>query len=260
MSADGAAWHLLSGSLTRVPLPSPALVGIAQNSAISGTLGPASYMYLAVGGISVSPTLPHSKHPCPDGWGCQDVGNTSPTGDQTYVHGAISIFGAGSNINGSIDRFHFVWHDMPGNGGLSAYLSAQQNTTSATKDGLMIRVSTGADAPYYGFFVTPANDMFVRHRIRCPAQHMRHRTTSRRKGERCRSGGNSSGGIWSPVPGTVTDMPLRSCVIKVDMSRRKRLTFLCWTTDSSGIPHGFVASIASRAGRRRIFVLDQNRL
>src|SRR5262249_11507112 len=149
---------------TRVTMPSPVIVGIAQNSGADALLGTATYGDLILGPATRPVRIPSSAHPCPSGWGCMDVGNSSPPGDQLLSGGTWTLYGNGSNITGPGDRSHFVWQDMTGDGSMTLRITSLKSSSPATMAGLMLRQSTNADAPYYAVFVTPGNGVFVQYR------------------------------------------------------------------------------------------------
>jgi len=94
---------------------------------------------------------------CPGGWGCNDIGNPTIAGDQTLNAGVWSINGAGSDIGGASDQFHYVSQSVTGDSAMSARVTGQTATGTYAKAGLMYRASQDAADVYYDAVVTPAN-------------------------------------------------------------------------------------------------------
>jgi hypothetical protein len=53
---------------------------------------------------------------------------------------------------------------MAANGSVSAHITAQTNTSTWAKAGVMLRQSTNAGSAYYAAFVTPGNGIVVQYR------------------------------------------------------------------------------------------------
>jgi hypothetical protein len=75
---------------------------------------------VAIGTSGAPPAAPGLTKPCPDGWSCSDVGNPELMGGQSLNNGTWAIEGAGDDIWGISDQFHFVWRSLAGNGTVSA--------------------------------------------------------------------------------------------------------------------------------------------
>jgi acid phosphatase type 7 len=101
---------------------------------------------------------------CPGGWSCGDVGSPTVAGSQSLSGGTWTIQGAGSDIWGTADQFHYVWQSLAGDGSASAHVAAQSNTDPWAKAGVMLRQNTKAGSPYYFVFVTPSNGINVQYR------------------------------------------------------------------------------------------------
>ena len=78
-----------------------------------------------------------------------------------YASGTFTVSGAGSQIYGTADSFHFVYQPVSGDGTIVARVASVQGTSTASEAiGLMVRetLSAGstniklADYPLYGAF------------------------------------------------------------------------------------------------------------
>jgi outer membrane protein assembly factor BamB len=101
---------------------------------------------------------------CPVSWGCADVGAVSVAGTQSLSGSTWTVQGAGTNIIGTADQFHFVWQSLAANGGVSARVVTQQNTNPLAKAAVMLRATTDAASPFYALLMTPGNGVLVQYR------------------------------------------------------------------------------------------------
>lgn len=159
-SDDAATWNYVRGSCI-------ALAGIT--GAIYGGLAVTSHNGLALStvtmdSVTITATAPAPPIFCPAGWNCADIGNPGPPGDQSLNNGTWSVEAGGSDIWGNSDQFHYVWQQLPGDGGASGRLVSLGNTDAWAKGGMMLRQTADADSAYYAVFVTPGNGMVVQYR------------------------------------------------------------------------------------------------
>ena len=163
-SSDGVTYTLVPGSTVIVPLPAAIMEGIAASSNTQGTLDTATYKSVSIG----SPNTPFNPSspatPCPSNWNCLDIGNPVLVGDQSLSNGTWTLKGAGTDINGYSDQFHFVSQSLAADGSVSAHILTQTNTNPSAKAGIMLRQGTDAGSPYYAAFVTPGNGTIVQYR------------------------------------------------------------------------------------------------
>lgn len=101
---------------------------------------------------------------CPNTWSCADVGSPLLAGNQSLSNGGMTISGAGSDIFGTSDQFHYVWQALAGDGSVSARVVTETNTNAWAKTGVMMRQSTDAQAPYYYLLLSASNVISVQYR------------------------------------------------------------------------------------------------
>jgi hypothetical protein len=82
----------------------------------------------------------------PAGWSHADVGNTGATGNATASGGTFSVTGAGADVWGTADAFHYAYRTLDGDGTIVARVSTIQNVHAWTKAGVMIRNSLSPSA------------------------------------------------------------------------------------------------------------------
>ncbi len=101
----------------------------------------------------------------PPTWTGADIGNPALAGSDALSNGVWTITGAGTDIGGTADQFHFVSQTLVGDGGISARVVTQTNTNSRAQAGVMLRADTTAGAPFYAVIVTPQRGVFVFARV-----------------------------------------------------------------------------------------------
>ncbi|HET8907219.1 MAG TPA: PQQ-binding-like beta-propeller repeat protein, partial [Ktedonobacterales bacterium] len=163
-SPDGSTYTLVPGTNATIVMPSAALEGVAVSSGTNGTAGTATVNAAAAGTITSALNPAPSASPCPAGWTCADVGNPGLVGDQSLSNGVWTLSGAGANIQGYSDQFHYVWQAMTGDATISAHITAQTNTNAGAKAGVMLRQNSSAGSAFYGAFVTPGQGILVLYR------------------------------------------------------------------------------------------------
>ena len=104
--------------------------------------------------VSVAPSMNDSNpviftvtsHPLPNSWLDQDVGSVGVAGSASYTSGTFTVSGAGTQIYGTADAFHFVYQPLLGDGAIVARLVSLQGGSSYVSAGVMIRETLSADS------------------------------------------------------------------------------------------------------------------
>ena len=163
-SKDGVAWTFL-GSDT-VAMAETVWVGLAGTSVNQTSTALATIDRLTVsGGTPVAPVAPPAPAPLPPGWARTDVGVVGHTGDSAFASGTFTVKGAGTDIWGAADAFHFAYTTLAGDGAIVARVRSQQNTSSGAKAGVMVRASLAADAANAFMAVTPGKGNTFQRRL-----------------------------------------------------------------------------------------------
>jgi fibronectin type 3 domain-containing protein/regulation of enolase protein 1 (concanavalin A-like superfamily) len=97
-------------------------------------------------------------------WTQQDIGSVVLSGNAGYSAGVYSVTGAGADIWGTADAFHFVWQPLDGDGAIIARVATQSATDVWSKAGVMIRDTLDANSAYAGVFITPSNGAAFQYR------------------------------------------------------------------------------------------------
>jgi glucose/arabinose dehydrogenase/regulation of enolase protein 1 (concanavalin A-like superfamily) len=93
----------------------------------------------------------------PSPWQSVDVGSPLMAGTADYSASDQTFYvdGAGADISGSNDQFHYVYQTLNGDGTIIARVRYQTNSSPWTKAGVMIKQSTTAGSSYVNALVTP---------------------------------------------------------------------------------------------------------
>jgi hypothetical protein len=93
----------------------------------------------------------------PAGWAHADIGAVPLSGDATFSNGTYSVKGAGADIWGTADQFHYAYTSLTGDGSIVARVSSiPANVNAWVKAGVMIRESLSASSAH-GFMLVSAS-------------------------------------------------------------------------------------------------------
>ncbi|HSK10487.1 MAG TPA: BACON domain-containing carbohydrate-binding protein, partial [Vicinamibacterales bacterium] len=116
------------------------------------TIAGRSHSVLQSGATSTTPP-PAGALPSP--WTNGDIGSVGLSGSASYSSGLFTVVGAGADIWGGADSFHFVRQTMAGDGDVVARVRGVQNTHVYAKGGIMLRASLTANSPHVILDVKP---------------------------------------------------------------------------------------------------------
>jgi regulation of enolase protein 1 (concanavalin A-like superfamily) len=91
--------------------------------------------------VTIAAGTPVSPTALPSPWTHQDVGAVGAAGNAWYAASTSTVVvkGAGADIYGTADAFHFVYQPLNGDGTITARVTGVQNTNAWVKAGVMIR-------------------------------------------------------------------------------------------------------------------------
>jgi len=159
VSADGSQWTTVgSDSIT---LPSTVLVGLAVTSHDASAIATATFDNVAVIGGGQSPTQSQSL---PSGWTSEDLGDVGLAGSVSIAGGAVQVQGAGADIWGTADAFHFVSRTLSGDGDIIARVASVSGTNDWTKAGVMMRMTFDVGSPHAFMLVSLKNKLAFQRR------------------------------------------------------------------------------------------------
>jgi len=154
-SVDGVNWRSV-GAETIAMAPT-VLVGLGGASASPLKTSTSTFDNVIVTpGTPTPPVPPPAPPPLPDGWAHQEIGAVGFTRDATFdaATGTFSVKGAGNDVWGTTDAFHFAYRVLTGDGFIVARVRSVQNTSTSAKAGVMIRESLAANAANAFMLVT----------------------------------------------------------------------------------------------------------
>jgi hypothetical protein len=145
ISTDATAWTLVGSA----PLSGPVLVGLVATSHDDTTLNQA--IFDAVTLTDRSGTTSSLPQP----WRDADIGATGQAGTASASSDVFTVHGAGADIWGASDSFHYVYVPINGAGEARVTVGTLQNTDAYAKAGVMIRASTDPSAAHVILDVKP---------------------------------------------------------------------------------------------------------
>jgi regulation of enolase protein 1 (concanavalin A-like superfamily) len=105
-------------------------------------------------GASASSSVTVTVRPGSSPWDNEDVGTVSIAGSATFTWNGATVRGAGANIWGTADGFHFAYRTLTGDGQIVARLDSQQRTDPWAKAGVMMRETLSAISSHASAFQT----------------------------------------------------------------------------------------------------------
>jgi regulation of enolase protein 1 (concanavalin A-like superfamily) len=78
----------------------------------------------------------------PSGWQARDIGTVGIAGSAGASSGTFTVRGAGADVWGTSDAFHYAYRTLAGDGTITARVASISGTEAWTKVGVMIRAST----------------------------------------------------------------------------------------------------------------------
>lgn len=155
VSTDGVAWATV-GSDTFV-MPQTVLVGVVAHSHDPSRAATATFDHVAITAADTDPTLPA-------GWQSRDVGAVGVQGSTSESAGTFTVRGAGADVWGTSDAFHFAYRALSGDGVIVARVASISGTQPWTKMGVMIRESLTPDAAHAFMIVSASKGLAFQRR------------------------------------------------------------------------------------------------
>ena len=100
----------------------------------------------------------------PPPWTDADIGNVVVAGSASYSVGTFTDRGAGADIWGANDAFHYIFQPISSDTTIVAKVATLQNTSTWAKAGVMIRESLAPNARNAFMAVTPGNGLTFQRR------------------------------------------------------------------------------------------------
>ena len=100
----------------------------------------------------------------PSGWTSRDIGSVGQSGSASNSGSSFTVSGAGDDVWGTSDEFHYVYRSLSGDGTISAEVAAISGAEDWTKVGVMMRGSTSSNAAQAFMLVSKAKGMAFQRR------------------------------------------------------------------------------------------------
>lgn len=100
----------------------------------------------------------------PAGWRSRDVGSVGVAGMASESGGTFTVRGAGADIWGTTDAFHYAYRSLTGDGTIVARVASIQGAQAWTKIGVMMRGSTGPSSAHALMLVSTARGLAFQRR------------------------------------------------------------------------------------------------
>ena len=96
--------------------------------------------------VAATESTPAPSGTVGEGWSSADVGATGTAGRAALSNGVFEVSGAGADVWGTADAFHYAYRTLDGDGTIVARVSGIQFVNNWTKAGVMIRNSLSPSA------------------------------------------------------------------------------------------------------------------
>ena len=107
--------------------------------------------------VTINVTTSGGQLPSP--WTNSDIGAVGLAGSASYSNGVFTVKGAGADIWGNADSFHFMYQPLSGDGQITVRVTSLQNTHVYAKAGLMFRQSLAAGSAHVMLDVLPGGSV-----------------------------------------------------------------------------------------------------
>ena len=162
-STDGTTWTVV-GSDT-FTLPAEVQVGLAVSSHDATRTAAASFNAVSVTPATVTPPPPPPPSTTlPSPWQAEDIGAVGQTGSASASNGTFTVGGAGADVWGTADAFHFVWQRMSGDMDVVARVQSVEYVDAWVKAGVMVRERLTADSPHAFMIVSAGKGLAFQRR------------------------------------------------------------------------------------------------
>jgi regulation of enolase protein 1 (concanavalin A-like superfamily) len=161
ISTDGANWTPVGSDTFAMPVD--VLAGLAVSSHTSSTLATAGFDNVAIETGTPAPSPPPPSLPA--GWQAGDIGEVGTAGSAGASGGVFTVSGAGEDVWGTADAFHYAYHPLSGDGAIAARVASVSGSEAWTKVGVMIRASTAPNAAHAFMLVSTGKGLAFQRRI-----------------------------------------------------------------------------------------------
>jgi regulation of enolase protein 1 (concanavalin A-like superfamily) len=201
----------------------------------------------------------------PSGWTSRDVGSTGSEGTASHDDGVFTVRGAGDDVWGTSDEFHYAYRSLSGDGAIVARVASLAGTEAWTKVGVMMRASTAVDAAYAFAIVSKSKGLAFQRRTSNGASALHTAGGSgtaprwvrlARDGDTITAAVSSTGSSWTTIGSDTFSMPSTMLVGLAVSSHTSSLATgvfdnvsVSTSTLTGGLPDGWTSRDVGAAGR-----------
>jgi regulation of enolase protein 1 (concanavalin A-like superfamily) len=158
-SFDGNVWALVDTDT--IVMAATVTVGLGVSSHSTTATAAATFDH-----VTVTAGTPLPPPPLPSPWLHQDIGAVGAAGNASFdpQTGTFAVKGAGADIWGTADAFHYAYKPLDGDGAVVARVASVQNVNSWTKGGVMIRETLDPGSAHALMLVSASKGMAFQRR------------------------------------------------------------------------------------------------
>jgi hypothetical protein len=161
---ESGAWKadcaFVVGDVLKVAIEPGPIVRYYRNGAAiyASSVVPADYPYvLGADLFNIGATVGDAQFVATiNNWTSVDVGNVGQAGSAAFSGNVLTVQGAGADIGGIADAFHFVYQRFSGDSEIVARIDSVQNTQASAKAGVMMRDGLDPAAAHVMLIIDPA--------------------------------------------------------------------------------------------------------
>jgi HKD family nuclease/regulation of enolase protein 1 (concanavalin A-like superfamily) len=118
------------------------------------------------GTVGEEPPPPPPPPPAslPNGWLGTDIGAVGQEGSASASGGTFTVTGAGADVWGTADAFHYAYRTLDGDGRIVARVATLSGSQAWTKVGVMIRATLAANSAHASMFVSKSKGLAFQRR------------------------------------------------------------------------------------------------
>jgi len=109
-------------------------------------------------------SIPAAAQALPTGWSSTDIGAVGATGSASFNGATFTVAGGGADIWSTADALRFVYTKLTGNGSVVTRVASEQNVSSWTKAGVMMRESLAPGSRQAMMLVSPGKGLAFQRR------------------------------------------------------------------------------------------------
>lgn len=115
--------------------------------------------------VTITVTAPAPAPSLPSPWESQDIGSVGVAGTASASNGTFTVRGAGADVWGTADAFHYAWQRISGDVDVVARIASVEYVHAWVKAGVMIRERLTAGSPHAFMLASPGKGLAFQRRL-----------------------------------------------------------------------------------------------